>query len=52
MVSTRIPVRATMRSTIVTKIAMAVRPNSGELLAAEEVGDTLDSADTVVIPQG
>lgn len=52
MVSTKIPVSATMRSTIVTKIAMAVPPNSGELVAVEEVEGALDSADTVVIPQG
>jgi hypothetical protein len=49
VVSTRIPVSATMRSTIVTKIAMAVRPNSGELLAGEAVGVALDWADTVAI---
>jgi hypothetical protein len=47
------PVSATMRSTIVAKIATAVRPKSEELLGATEAtGDALESADTVVVPGG
>jgi hypothetical protein len=38
-----------MRSTIVTRIAIAARPNSGDWLElAELTGTTLDSADTVI----
>ena len=53
MVSTRIPVRATMRITMVARMAMAVRPKLNELLGATEAaGDALESADTVVVPEG
>lgn len=48
MVSTRMPVRATISSTMLARIAMAVRPKSGELLAPlGAVGDGVVSADTV-----
>jgi hypothetical protein len=46
------PVRATMRSTMVAKIVTAARPKSDELLGATELAaDALESADTVVIPK-
>jgi hypothetical protein len=49
VVSTRIPVRATMSTTMVTRMAMAVRPNCAEPAdATEAAGATLGSADTVV----
>ena len=42
-----------MRSTMVARIAMAVRPKLDELLGATEAaGDALESADTVVVPEG
>lgn len=50
MVSTRMPVSATIRRTIAARIANAARPNSEELLEELEAAeDALDSADTVVI---
>ena len=52
MVSTRMPVRATIRSTMLAKIAMAVRPKSDEVVAPlGAVGDGVVSADTVVVPE-
>lgn len=51
MVSTRMPVRATISSTMLAKIAMAVRPKSDEVAAPlGAVGDGVVSADTVVVP--
>ena len=47
MVSTKIPVSATIRSTIVAKMAMAVRPKSDEAVAGSEGAGEEDSADTV-----
>jgi hypothetical protein len=48
VVSTRIPVRATMRRTMAAKIAMAVRVNpSGFATATEALGVEV-SADTVI----
>ncbi len=52
MVSTRMPVRATIRSTMLARIAMAVRPKSDEGLAPlGAVGDGVVSEDTVVAPE-
>jgi hypothetical protein len=51
VVSTRMPVRATIRSTMVARIAMAVWPNSDERvepLGAAVVG--VVSTDTVLVP--
>jgi hypothetical protein len=48
VVSTRIPVSATMSSTMEARIAMAVRPKSDELLEGAGVAvDAFESADTV-----
>jgi hypothetical protein len=47
VVSTRMPVSATMRSTIVVKIAIAARPNPDGLPAGSEVAEEAESADTV-----
>ena len=52
MVSTRMPVRATISSTMLARIAMAVRPKSDEVFAPlGAVGDGVVSADTVVAPE-
>jgi hypothetical protein len=48
VVSTRIPVNATIRRTIVAKIAMAARPKLAGLTAGRVVAGVEDSADTVV----
>jgi hypothetical protein len=46
------PVRATIRSTMLARIAMAVRPKSDEVVAPlGAVGDGVISADTVVVPE-
>src|SRR5689334_4933874 len=48
VVSTRIPVSATMRSTMVARMAIAVRPKADRLLGpVGAVGEGLGSADTV-----
>jgi hypothetical protein len=46
------PVRATISSTMLARIAMAVRPKSDEVFAPlGAVGDGMVSADTVVAPE-
>jgi hypothetical protein len=46
VVSTRIPVRATIKSSMVARMASAARPNSEELVDPLELGGGVVSADT------
>ena len=52
VVSTSIPASATMRSTMVAKIAMAVRPKAAELLTGKEVATGAEVSGDTLFPGG